>query len=76
MSFNIVSRNRNGFFPIVETPCHLVQIGCKMLRADLMPRTHDAAREQAESGLYAICVKVSDNILLRAMVHNFLRADG
>ena len=28
---------------VIETPSHLVQIGRKVLCADLMPRTHDAA---------------------------------
>jgi len=29
---------RNGFLPVVEAPCHLVQVGREMLCADLVPR--------------------------------------
>lgn len=36
--------------PAIEPESHLVQVGQKMFGADLVPRSHDAALEQRESG--------------------------
>ena len=39
-----------GAIPAIEAELHLVQIGREMLRADLVPRSHDAALQQGECG--------------------------
>lgn len=37
-------------FPVVKTPCHLLQVGGEMLHRNLMPRAHHATLEQRERG--------------------------
>jgi len=38
---------------VVEPEAHLVKVGLQMLCANTMPRTHNPALEQRESGFYA-----------------------
>jgi len=55
---------------VVEAPRHFVKVGRKVLCRDFMPRSHDAALEQAEGRLNRIRMEVSDHILFRAMVYD------
>ncbi len=43
-----------GVVPVIETPRHFIKVGLQMLRADLMPRTDDAALQERECGLDAV----------------------
>src|ERR1017187_1175454 len=54
--------------PIVEPEGHFVEVSREMLRRDFMPRSNDAALEQAKRGLDAVRGNVSVNVDLRAMV--------
>ena len=40
-----------GILPAIEAECHLVQVKGEMLRADLVPRSNDAALQEREGGL-------------------------
>src|SRR2546425_51681 len=55
-------------FASVEPKRHFVKIGRKMLRRDFMPRSHDAALEQRESGLDSIRVGFTNYIDTLAML--------
>ena len=39
-----------GILPAIETEAHLFKVRGEMLRGNLVPRPHDSALEQAESG--------------------------
>src|SRR5260370_5890467 len=47
---------------VVKPPRHFVEVGRKMLRADLMPRTHDAALQERECGFDRISMNVSVHV--------------
>ena len=47
---------------VIKTPSHLVQVGLQMLRADFVPRTHDAPLEQREGALNRVRMDVSLNV--------------
>jgi hypothetical protein len=61
---------------VVETPRHFVQVGLQMLRRDLMPRSNNAPLKQRKCGLDRIGVKVSVNVLLRTVIHDFVFTFG
>ncbi len=48
-----------GFVSAVEPKSHFLTVGLKMLRADSVPRTHDASLEKRECGLDRIGVNIS-----------------
>jgi hypothetical protein len=52
--------------PVVESPCHFVEVGCKVFRADFMPPAHDSALQQRECGLYAVRMEVANDVLQHA----------
>ncbi len=56
-----------GIFAVVKTEAHFVKIGREMLRRDFMPRAHDAALEQAESGFHGVCMHVAVGIFPRVI---------
>jgi hypothetical protein len=51
---------------IVEAPHHFVEVGREMLRTDFMPPAHDAALEQGECGLHAVCGSLPGRTPLRS----------
>jgi len=54
--------------PAVEAESHFVQIGLQMLRADLVPRSHDAALEEREGGFNGVRVDISAHVFFRFVV--------
>src|SRR5439155_12383473 len=60
--------------PAIEPKLHLIQVGREMLRADLVPRSHDAALQEAESVLDCIGMDVRSeaNIFLLGMIHGLM----
>ena len=38
-----------GLLAAIETEAHFIKVGCKMFRANPVPRTHDAAFKKRES---------------------------
>src|SRR5437016_13768633 len=58
--------------PAIETEGHFIQIGRKMLGADLVPCSHDAALQKAESVLHGVRVDVTTNILLRSVIDGLM----
>src|SRR5438309_813012 len=63
-----------GILPAIEAELHLIQIGRKMLRADLMPRSHDAALQETESVLDCIGMNVRSEpyIFLLCVIHRLM----
>lgn len=63
-----------GTLAAVETEAHFVQVGWKMLGADFVPRSDDAALEQGESRLHRVRVNVGPkpHILFSAVVNGFV----
>lgn len=51
-----------GVLPTIETERHLVQVGLKMLRADFVPRSYDAALQQRKRRFRCVRVNVSVSI--------------
>src|SRR5579872_5272115 len=51
-----------GILPAIEAKTHLFQVRGEMFGADVVPRSHDAALEQTESGLHSVCVNVAFDI--------------
>ena len=56
-----------GTIPAIETEFHLFQVGREMLDAHAMPRSHDAALEQRESGFDGVGMHVSVDVLPRVI---------
>jgi hypothetical protein len=48
--------------PAIKSESHFVQVGSEMLRADTMPRSHDAALQETESGFDRIGMNVAVNV--------------
>ena len=48
--------------PAIEAELHFVQVCGKMLRADLVPRSNDAAFQQRECGFHGVRVNVAVNV--------------
>src|SRR5436190_20850792 len=48
--------------PAIEAELHLIQIGGEMLRADLVPCSHNATLQEAESILDGICMDIASNV--------------
>lgn len=65
-------QKKSARFSAVESKRHFVQIGLKVLRADLMPRANDAALEQRECGFDGVGVDVAANILLRLVIDGLM----
>ena len=62
-----------GFgFATVEPEAHFVQVGCQMLCGDFVPRPHDAALEQAESGFDGISVDIPHDVDPVAVIDRFV----
>jgi hypothetical protein len=57
-----------GTLSAIEAEAHLFQVGRKMLGADPMPRSHNAAFEKRESGFDGIGVNVSHDVHTRAVI--------
>jgi hypothetical protein len=58
--------------PAIKTEAHFFQIGWKMLGANPVPRTHDAALEKRESGFDGIRVNVAHDVHARTVVNSFV----
>lgn len=56
----------------VESECHLVQIGCEMFCADLMPRSNNAVLQQGESGFHSVRVNVAVHVQLVPMPNGLM----
>ncbi len=54
-------------FSTIPAIKHLFEIGRKMLRAKRVPRSHDAALEQAEGGVCGIGMNVANDIDVAAV---------
>src|SRR5690348_14132424 len=61
-----------GILPAIEPEGHLIQVGGEMLCADLVPRSHDAALQERECGLYGIGVNVALNVNPITMTDGFV----
>src|SRR6266536_4345949 len=63
-----------GVLPAIEAELHLIQIGRKMLRADLVPRSHDAPLQEAESALDCVGMNVRSEayIFLLCVIHGLM----
>lgn len=61
-----------GLFATIETEAHFFEIGCKMLRADFVPRSHNAALQERECGLNCVCVNVSHDVDAVAVFNGFV----
>jgi hypothetical protein len=61
-----------GVLPAIEAKLHLFQVGRKMLGANPVPRSHDAALEERESGFNRIGVNVSHHVHARTVVNLFV----
>ncbi len=61
-----------GTLPTIETEFHLFEIGRKMLGANPVPCTHDAALEKRESGFDRIGVNVSHDVHAGTVVNLFV----
>src|SRR5204862_2203345 len=51
-----------GEHAAIETKLHLFQVGVKMLGANSVPCSHDAALEQGDSGFDSVGVNVSHDV--------------
>lgn len=56
----------------VESETHFFEVGGKMLCANAMPRTHDAALQERERGFNGIGVDITVNVLPFAVVNHFV----
>lgn len=54
--------------PAVEAEGHFVKVGLEMLRANLVPRSNDAALEQRECGFNGVGVNVTAHVLFRLVI--------
>src|SRR5260370_16084452 len=61
-----------GAVPTIETELHLFEVGRKMLGAESVPCSHDAALEKRERGFNCIGVDVSHDIHARTVVKFFM----
>ena len=71
-------QEKSGTLPAIEAERHLIQIGRKMLGADFVPRSDDAALEQRECGLNRVSrnaesILVSDVFFVR-VIHGLVRS--
>jgi len=57
---------------IIESPCHLVQVGGQVLRADLVPCSHNSAFQEREGGFNGVGVNVPVNINPVPMADGFV----
>src|SRR5436190_14116120 len=48
--------------PAIEPELHLIQIGREMLRADLVPCSHNATFQEAESVFHGVRVDIASNV--------------
>jgi hypothetical protein len=60
--------------PAIEAELHFGKIGREMVRADLVPRSNDAALEQGECGFNRVGINIPANVLLVATVDGFMLA--
>ena len=56
----------------IESECHFLKVGRKMLCRNLMPRTKDAALQERESGFDPIRGNFAFNVDLGAVVDAFV----
>ena len=56
----------------VESETHFFEVGGKMLCANAMPSTHDAALQERERGFNGIGVDITVNVLPFAVVNHFV----
>lgn len=61
---------------IVEAPSHFVEVRGEMLRAHTMPRSHDAALQERESGFDGVGMNVPINVVTAAMLNRLVLALG
>src|ERR1700724_547550 len=55
--------------PTIEPELHLFEVGREMLGADSMPRSHNPALQEAESGFNRIGMNVSHNVDTAAVLN-------
>jgi hypothetical protein len=60
--------------PVVEAPCHLIEIGLQMLRRDFVPSSNNASLEQTESTLDCVGIDVPTHVNVAAVVDGFVLA--
>src|SRR4029077_7266015 len=58
--------------PVIEAPCHFVQIGLKMLSRNPMPCANNSALEQREVRFHSICMNVSLHIDPALVLNGFV----
>ena len=61
--------------PAIKTETHLFQVGWQMFRADLMPRSHDAALEKREGRFDGVSVNVPVNVDMAFVSNGFVLFD-
>ena len=61
-----------GVFPAVESERHFVEVSSKMLRANLVPRSHDSALQEREGTFNRIGVDVADYVDVLAVIDGFV----
>jgi hypothetical protein len=60
-------------FAVIKAEAHFVKVGREMFRRDFMPRAHNAALEQRESGFYSVRMNVAVRVFPR-VVNRFVLA--
>lgn len=68
-----IEKQRVRLAPI-ETECHFVEVCCEMLRAYLVPRSHDATFEQREGVFDGVGMNISSNadVLFLRVIHTLV----
>src|SRR5258708_23809421 len=61
-----------GTLPAIESELHLFEVGRKMLGANPVPRSHDAALQKREGGFDSVSVNVSHNVHAGTVVNLFV----
>ncbi len=61
-----------GTLPAIEAKLHLFEVGRKMLRADSVPRSHDAAFEQGERGFDGVRVYIAHDVDAAAVLNRLV----
>jgi hypothetical protein len=59
----------------IEAEAHLITVGCEMLRADAVPRSHNPALEQTECALNRVGVNLAVHVHTAAMVDRLMLGD-
>jgi len=61
-----------GIVPAIEAEFHLFQVGRKILCAEFMPRSHDAALQQRKGGFHGVGVNVAIYVNLVTVPNGFV----